>query len=594
MTPPQDKQADYDLVSGMANIDEAGGLAKERSVLLLWFLRNVVGIDDLEAYEFVCDGDDDGGVDALYLEPSTGDEEHETLVVYQSKYTQAPTTVGPNAFNRLLAIASQFKTPAALRSFLDGQVEPKLRDLISRFDLVRKLEEGRHADGRLRVRLVLVTTGILNTKAEQLVGATNHAEGPGYLSVYDLRRLGPLARAVAAPTAHPGSINVPCTPTERLVVGTPPGRVAMVAVKAEDIVAWPGIDDRSLFELNVRRELRRNRVRDELDGAIRRHDEHKDFLAYHNGFTVVCDGITEDPVKLTVTNASVVNGAQSAVAFARAANDGELTPELRIFVKFVEVEGRPQLAKEVSWRSNTQNAVNARNLVALGGPQARIKREFEEQYPGVLYETRPDATLSAAETRQVIANDEAAQLLCAVYNAMPWLAVKRLVLFDSENHALIFNTGVGASQVMLCDVIRQRIDANAELFPELYRKSWRLTRIVAVYLVGQILRTDAALQAILDDPAAALSDRAALEQTMDLPVKVVAGTLKQRADTHIRDSIADEFNVEFKRQSALHELRNKARDNFSFLGTPGIIPSGSVEQQASAGADVSPGEDPGG
>src|SRR5206468_5665886 len=138
----------------------------------------------------------------------------------------------------------------------------------------------------------------------------------------------------------------------------------------EDIVGWPGIDDRSLFELNVRRELRRNRVRDQLDGAIRRQHDHKDFLAYHNGMTVVCDSVSEQPGKLIIRNASVVNGAQSAIAFARAADEGDLTEQLRIFVKFVEVAGRPQLAKEVSWRSNTQNAVNARNLMALGGPQA--------------------------------------------------------------------------------------------------------------------------------------------------------------------------------------------------------------------------------
>lgn len=114
-------------------------------------------------------------------------------------------------------------------------------------------------------------------------------------------------------------------------------------------------------------------------------------------------------------------------------------------MKFVEVEGRPQLAKEVSWRSNTQNAVNARNLVALGGPQAPIARDFEERYPGVLYQTRPDASLDANETRKVIANDHADQSLCAFYSAMPWLAVKRLVLFDSENHALIFNEDITAS-----------------------------------------------------------------------------------------------------------------------------------------------------
>jgi hypothetical protein len=158
--------------------------------------------------------------------------------------------------------------------------------------------------------------------------------------------------------------------------------------------------------------------------------------------------------------------------------------------------GRPQLAKDVSWRSNTQNAVNARNLVALGGPQARIAREFEKTYPGVLYEIRPDATLNAAETRQVIRNDDSAQLLCTLYNAMPRLAVKRLVLFDSENHALIFNEDITASHVLVAEIIRERVDAAVNLFPGLYRKSWRLTRIVAVYLVGEILRSDPDLKAI--------------------------------------------------------------------------------------------------
>lgn len=563
-------QTDYALVAESARTDEAGGLAKERSVLLLWFLRNVIGVDDLDAYEFICDGDDDGGVDALYLESSTGDEDHETLVVYQSKYTEGPTNVGPNSLTKLLSIVSQFKTAAALKGFLAGKVEPKLRDLITRFELLRKLEDGWYDDGRLRIRLVLVTSGILNGPAQQLVDATNEAERVGYLSVYDLRRLGPLARAVAAPTARQGTLDVPCTAQERVLVGTAPNRVAMAAVRAEDLVHWPGIDDRTLFELNVRRELRRNKVRVQLDGAIRRQHEHKDFLAYHNGLTVVCDEIIEEPDKLVVHNASVVNGAQSAVAFARASDEGELTTDLRIFVKFVEVKERPQLAKEVSWRSNTQTAVNARNLVALGGPQARLAREFQDEYPGVLYQIRPDATLDSADTRKVIANDEAAQLLCAVYNAMPWLAVKRLILFESENHALIFNEEITAAHVMLCDIIREAVDAEAALFPELYRKSWRLTRMVAVYLVAQILRSDPKLETILTDPASAVADRATLDKELSLPLKVVAATLKQRADQHVRDQLADEFNVEFKRQSVLHTLRDRARDNFSLVVTTGV------------------------
>lgn len=569
--PRVDLPADYALLSGLASTDEAGGLAKERSILLLWFLRNVVGLDDLDAYEFVCDGDEDNGVDGLYLEPSSGDEDHETLVVYQSKYTTGPNPVGPTSFDRLLTTANNFKSFAAIEALLGRSLEPKLRALIDRFDLRKKLQDGWYDSGKLRVRVVLVTTGILNTEASDLVTATNAAERTGYFTVYDLHRLGALARAVAAPVAPTATVRASCAPSERLIVGTSPNRVAMAAMKAKDIVGWPGIDDRSIFDLNVRREVRRNRVRDQLDRAIRSPHEHPDFLAFHNGMTVICSSFEEHPDELVVENPSIVNGAQSAIAFASGEADGDLTDELRVFVKLVEVEGRPQLAKEISWRSNTQTAVNARNLVALGGPQARITAEFASDHPDIIYETRPDASVGRPPGARVIANDDAAQLLCAVFNAMPWLAVKRLVLFESENHALIFNETITASHVVLVDIIREQIDGHVEMFPELYRKSWRLTRIVAVYLVGQILRTDDKLQQILEDPKTAVSDRQGLTDRLELPIRVAAATLKQRHDERDRDDKSDSFNVDFKRQDVLLDLRDKARNNFNLFNTVGDL-----------------------
>jgi hypothetical protein len=564
-------QAEYDVLKQLANTDEAGGLAKSRSVLLLWFLRNVMGLDDLDAYEFVCDGDADGGVDGLRLEQSTGDEVHETLVIYQSKYTNNPSQVGPTSLDALLGRADRFKDADSLKQFLAEGVEEKLQALVDRFDLVRKLEDGAFADGRLRLKLVLVTTGVLTTAARNQIDAANAASGVGYATAYDLRRLGPLARAVATPEAQVDSLEAPCVPGTRVVVGEPPNRVAVAAISAADIVSWPGIEDRTLFALNVRRELRRNRVSRQLDDAIAREHEHSDFLAFHNGLTVICDSFDEEDDKLAVEKPSIVNGTQSVLAFFRGDGDGLLSPDLRVFVKFVEVSGRPQLAKEVSWRSNTQTAVNARNLMALGGPQARIAQEFEQRYPETLYETRPDATLGAEGATRFIANDDAAQLLCAVYNAMPWLAVKRLTLFESENHALIFSESIGADQVFLVDTIRQIVDDEVDRFPAKYRASWRLTRLVAVYLVGQMLRVDDELRKILDDPAAALQDLVALREKLTKPVRVAAATLKQRADLREVEEVADEFNREFKSQQTLHELRDAARSNFNLLHTMGDL-----------------------
>jgi hypothetical protein len=43
-------------------------------------------------------------------------------------------------------------------------------------------------------------------------------------------------------------------------------------------------------------------------------------------------------------------------------------------------------------------------------------------------------------------SDDAAQLLCAVFNTRPWLAVKRLVLFEGDNHAAIFSDEIHAAE----------------------------------------------------------------------------------------------------------------------------------------------------
>ena len=549
---------DYKQVTDLARIEEAGGLAKERSVLLLWFFRNVVGLDDLDAYEYVCDGDKDHGIDGLYLEPSTGDDDYETIVIYQSKYTSGPKDQKRSDLAELLAAAAYFKDAGSLQELVDGDVEDKLKALIQKFGLVRKLKDGRFSDGKLRIRLVLVTTGTLSADARKVLNATNKSEGPGYLDVYDLRRLGPLAKVVAVPDIKAKTITADCPKKSMVIIGDPPNRVAVAAVKAADIVKWKDLESGALYALNVRRELPRNRVRDQLDGALRRTTEHPDFLRFHNGMTIVCEEFDVRAGKLIATKPSIVNGAQSAAAFARAQTEGALTDDLRIFIKFVEVAGRPQLAKEVSWRSNTQTAVNARNLMALGGPQARIKSEVEADYP-VIYEITPDAKRTVPKGTRVIANDEIAQLLCALFNAMPWLAVKRLVLFESENHAQIFNERITGSHVVLVDVVRQCVNENQDLFPKAYQQSWKLTRLIAVYLVGQVLRVDGDLSPILADPKAELVDEAALRQKLDIPVRIAATVLEQRRDQLETNGLPDNFSVDFKNQEELQQLRDETR-----------------------------------
>jgi hypothetical protein len=558
----EERKAAYELVSGLASLDEATGLAKERAVLLLWFLRNVFGLDEFDAFDYICDGDDDGGIDALYLEEAQGDDDIETLVIFQSYFPETPKNTGAAKLERLIAAANHFKTEAALTALLDEDLEPPLRRLIEEFDLVTKLADGRIADGRLRIRLVFVTTGVLMRPALAAISALNQAEGPGYMSAYDLPRLAGIAEVVAAPDSEVDEIVIRCRKDDALIRAADErgNRVAIVAVPAEAIAQWDGVEERKLFALNVRGELRRNRVSKQLDAAIRRESDHNDFLASHNGMTVTCDHFSEARGRITVHQPSVVNGAQSVIAFWRGQNDGVLTEALHVFVKIVEVRGRPQFASSVSARSNTQTAVSPRNLVANTGPQRRLLAEFADRFPSILYEVKYDDRLTHQHDGPRIANDDAAQLLCAVYNEEPWLAVKRNSLFEADNYPRIFSERVSAEHIVLCDLLKQQADARKADVPDRYQRSWKLTRLVLVYLVSQVLRTDGELSNILADPATALADRDRLLDDLKRPFGAAILTLKKRSDRLDREDEDDDFRVDFKNTEQLKELRDQARD----------------------------------
>jgi hypothetical protein len=549
------RQQAYDLLSSYANTSDASGLKKTRSVLLLWFLKNVYGLDDLDAYEFICDGDNDQGIDGLYVEPPEVEDDLYTLTLFQSKYPERPAQVGPKDIKDFVGSAVPFQTADGLAALLENPIEPELLALIKRYELAKRLR-----DDELKVRLIFVTAGHLNAAALRQVRATNHRHGEQFLTVYDIDLIGGVCKALEGVKPVEKTVTVESPADLRFMTKAGQNRVAVCSVKASEIVEWPGIEDRSLFDLNVRRELRRNRVRKELDRAIARTADHRNFIAFHNGLTVVCEKLTRRASSLNITNFSVVNGAQSVIAFY--ANRASLTDDLRILVKFVEVGSQNPVAREVARRSNMQNPVNARNLRALDGRQLIIVQEFASAYPHIYYETRPD-TKVPGDYSSVIKNDDAAQLLCAMYTQKPWLAVKRLALFE-DAYTEVFRPEITADHIVFANLVRERIEVGKHRFPALYRGAWALTALVGVYFVGQLMRTDDDLQTILSSPEDALTDPPALNTTLDALVRHAAATLRQRVEQKRARNQFDDFKVDFKNESILRALRTQAREQYAY------------------------------
>ncbi|MDE2987045.1 MAG: AIPR family protein, partial [Chloroflexota bacterium] len=304
------RQSLYNLLSKQVNVAVEGELAKSRAALLVWFLSVVKGFDEADAVEFICDGDGDGGIDGLLMEThETDDGNRYVVTAFQSKYPHQPSMVGEKEIAEFIARGERLQNVNSLRLLVEPSDREELRRLVERFRLEEKIE-----DGTVTFKLHFVTAGHAGGEARKLVEAHNHSR-PDYVKVWDIDTLGPAIESYSAVAPAANVVCVPVSKSERLLVQASDYRTSVAAVRAQDIVQWPGIEDRSLFNLNVRRQLPANRVRSALDRATTRQIEHDRFLASHNGITVICRLLEVEADRIVMHDPSVVNGAQSIIAF---------------------------------------------------------------------------------------------------------------------------------------------------------------------------------------------------------------------------------------------------------------------------------------
>ncbi len=125
MFSKSDRESVYSALAKLADPSNAEGLRKQRAVLLLCYLRNVKGYDEADAFEFICDSDDDGGLDALILEEHESDSGSEyVLVALQSKYPETSNgTFTDKELGEFVGRAKQLETVAGCEGLVlpDGR-----------------------------------------------------------------------------------------------------------------------------------------------------------------------------------------------------------------------------------------------------------------------------------------------------------------------------------------------------------------------------------------------------------------------------------------------------------------------------------------
>ena len=510
------------------------GVGSDREQLLLWLIRNQYGFSEADSYEFVLDPADDlfQGVQADGALVSRGRD------------------VVASVYLKLGDVGTLRKWVKDITSEFAARRSPE-RDLSTLSPRLRSIFEPALASEVSEiVRVVVCVSREQLTLTERRRIARASQDESTAVEIVDLSFLRALASAeLEGPSGVPQvRIEVPKSHTLELRVGS--ARGVVLSVQAVDVAKWPGIDDRTLFDLNVRHALGVNRVRRSLERALVDPDAAEEFIAYHNGLTAVCRKFTLDDDGIAVEGLSVVDGAQTVVAIHDKAD--AIRPEVRLLLKLIEAAPDSNLSRNIAIRSNTQNPVTSRNLRALDPIQARFVRDVSRL--GYTYIVRPDQ--GAPTNARVIRNDDVAQLICSIYVRRPALAVKRQVLFEYPQYQEIFPESLSAARVVFAHITRQAVEAAKRSVPAVYRSAWALTSLTVVYMASEAMRADPVFSKILEEPSDAVRMAEQLRRDIAPFVSAACKALEERRKEFesSENDDSDDFKVAFKQTRTLAEL----------------------------------------
>lgn len=509
----------------------------ESHAFLVWFLEHYFRLDETEAQDAVCDGPNDKGVDAIYV-----DRNLETVFIFQCRLVQNPKrTLGDTAIKEFVGTLDQFRNPETIRTIATNAANVELGKLLNAEKVADLVDDG------------YAIKGVFITNIDSDSNAIAYLRDRSDIRVFDKGKLA-LEYISVGPTAPVGTaitFDVFGYDCAQYQIGDV--KVIFAPLKGNDLVRLDGIASSELFAWNVRGSLGRTKVNRDIGRSIDDPNEHKHFLLFHNGLTILCQELHKDGDKITISKYSLVNGCQSLTSLYDHRNS--ITDDLRVLTRLIELPPDDELAEKVTHHSNNQNPINARDLQSNSTLQRRLQNEFATKYKGkVFYRIKrgePD------QEPQVIDNDEAGRVLLAFDLKQPWTCHQSYKILD-ELHAEIFaRPEVTADRILAVVDLHSSVVRCIDDIENGVLASYRLTQYFVLYLLRQALELDKDGKEFCADPSKFLGDtkgRSRLKVCSDRIVKDLIIDLN--AEVRDREQTGEKFDFkrEFKSPNAIREI----------------------------------------
>lgn len=384
---------------------------------IAWYLRNIYGLDAVEAKSCITDGAGDKQIDAVYV-----NDQNETVYIVQGKFYSSDR-IDSDPLREVLSSWTQMKDLQHLQENANDKLKAKIceisfalnNDYRICFELITasELTEAAKADlerfseelaqsASLSANLVLVDKDTLEVRYNEALNVNrpyiNHEfrlEAGRYMD-----------------------INIGNT------------RAVIAAVPLKDCLRIPGIKDGSLFRKNVRQSLgSSNKVNKDIARTLRKNPG--EFFFLHNGVTAICSSMSIQNDILTVKDLNVVNGCQSLTTIYNSSEAVKNAASSYIMLRFYEISDNER-ADTISTSTNSQSAVKARDLRSNDKYVLAMKRAYEQCFTDGYFITKRGETVNTARynTAHTVELTSLGKQLMAWHSQRPTISYSESKIFD--------------------------------------------------------------------------------------------------------------------------------------------------------------------
>ena len=230
------------------------------------------------------------------------------------------------------------------------------------------------------------------------------------------------------------------------------GDALVATVPGSEIVRlYEKYEDR-LFDRNVRLFLgaRKGSVNAGIAETLGDDRVCRNFWAYNNGITLVCDSFDMTGTKVNLKNFSIVNGCQTAVSLAQGPK--ESVSRAAVLVRFIAASA--EIIDDVILFTNSQNPIRTWDIASQDKTQRRLRTEFTKLSKPFIYLTRrgarPKGLLKKfredGKLRQV--RIDIVGQYASAFRDDPVLAYKHKAFIFSRHHDDVFPPDVRVEEVL--------------------------------------------------------------------------------------------------------------------------------------------------